>query len=1018
MRMGLLDYFFGSMLCKFNDHTRCYISTTMSEEQADICLRNGTYRDSLLIRKSTEQGNEYLFAGGISNIDIQMEDGIPHVTIEGLSRTYEMDRHLESRSFQNKHLTYTDLIRQIANLYPGGDAQNEATPPEATIGQLLVQYEETNWQFLKRLASRIGTVILPDIVMDAPRVYFGVPDFSWGKVIRSHHYSIIKDRGNFLDIQANSDANSDLGESDFVSYRVHTNQYCQVGDNVSFKGHMWVVTESVITYESGLIYYEYVLMQRAALRRKVRTNRALQGVALEGRVIKRGNNMVKVHLDIDHDHDERGNWWFPYSPEGNNIFHCMPEKGARIKVYFPEGTEKKAIAINSVRGRNDEMKSRTVFQKPMTKVFHMPGAAKMELGEDGVLFEKNTVSLTLDGNDISLSATESILVVASNEIELGGQNMPEHIKLVANETITFFTNTDHYMEIRPEYVGIKGKKVNLEKVEMDFVDMLTDEELEKLYVDHELEVANKERKENRRYISGFSVPAYHWTEEVRQKITNDAVARVQNPKTKESAKESLKSLGEDELQRRYKEKFIPPPPKAKRKSDKERAQEQQEYAEFYQNYVDIRSGKKAPPKQSTSPWKAVKDQLPIKELKAHIEKQANHNEALQGLVNVTKALSGSIEKWGDRWEERREEHQLNELIPQVPDYLSKIPDEDIYFSRFTFEELVVKQQKLMTEFNLMFGAVAVVGAFFTAGGSLYLLAAANGVWGVAQMGVGFMKLQDLNDGIVSDTSFFGINQEMLDVTGLMLGAVDLAILGKSLLKGAKGAYNAKNMNAVQELVQQKPPIKGAADSAKTPRTGPEWDEYFRSKYGDENVDWKTSSEYKLYGDKYIPYTPKIRPNAVITKPSLPKGGKPEGNYAPIKGKDVRGLKRQNEAANVLAENGYRTTMLDEVPNGNAFDGNGYGIDPSKSPDFIIEGQVFDCYAPDKGTSLQNILTTLRGKTTKQARRIVLNLNDYPVEKRQELIDYLISQTHKDLKHLDELLIIEGRQVTRGYWRFD
>ncbi|ANY70731.1 hypothetical protein BBD42_13575 [Paenibacillus sp. BIHB 4019] len=156
----------------------------------------------------------------------------------------------------------------------------------------------------------------------------------------------------------------------------------------------------------------------------------------------------------------------------------------------------------------------------------------------------------------------------------------------------------------------------------------------------------------------------------------------------------------------------------------------------------------------------------------------------------------------------------------------------------------------------------------------------------------------------------------------------------------------------------------------------------------------------------------------MTKPSLPKGGKPEGNYAKDTGKDARGLKRQNEAADVLAEQGYRTIMLDEVPNGNAFDGNGYGIDPSKSPDFIIEGQVFDCYAPDKGTSLQNILTTLRSKTTKQARRIVLNLNDYPVEKRRELIDYLISQTHKDLKHLDELLIIEGRQVTRGYWRFD
>ncbi|MFE0560850.1 hypothetical protein ACFW1P_33525 [Paenibacillus sp. NPDC058910] len=168
----------------------------------------------------------------------------------------------------------------------------------------------------------------------------------------------------------------------------------------------------------------------------------------------------------------------------------------------------------------------------------------------------------------------------------------------------------------------------------------------------------------------------------------------------------------------------------------------------------------------------------------------------------------------------------------------------------------------------------------------------------------------------------------------------------------------------------------------------------------------------------IPYTPKIRPNAIITKPSLPKGGKPEGSYAPIKGKDSRGLERQNEAANVLAENGYRTIMLDEVPNGNGFRGNGYGINPDKSPDFIIEQQVFDCYAPNKGTSLRNILDKLREKTTEQARRIVLNLNDYPVEKRAELIENLISETHKDLKYLNELLIIEGRQVTRAYWRFE
>ncbi|MGG4094996.1 hypothetical protein [Paenibacillus lautus] len=129
------------------------------------------------------------------------------------------------------------------------------------------------------------------------------------------------------------------------------------------------------------------------------------------------------------------------------------------------------------------------------------------------------------------------------------------------------------------------------------------------------------------------------------------------------------------------------------------------------------------------------------------------------------------------------------------------------------------------------------------------------------------------------------------------------------------------------------------------------------------------------------------------------GGKPEGNYAKVPKKGDRGLERQNEAADVLSEQGYRTTMLDEFDNGN-----GYGIDYRKSPDLIKEKQVFDCYAPDTNTSLRYILDTLREKTTKQARRIVLNLNDYPVEKRRDLIEFLNSQTHKDLKYLNELLI--------------
>ncbi|WP_052410129.1 zincin-like metallopeptidase toxin domain-containing protein [Paenibacillus durus] len=262
---------------------------------------------------------------------------------------------------------------------------------------------------------------MPNVALDAPRVYFGVPDLSWGEGLKSKRYTAVKDRATYEELKAHAEGNEgdSLHEADFVHYRVISEQYCEVGDDVLFKNQMWVVSESVISYASGLLQYEYVLVKRQTLRMKLRRNERIQGVSLEGRVVKRANNMVKVHLDIDAEHDAQGNWWFPYSGEGNNIFHCLPEEGARIKVYFPSGTEKQAIAINSVRGGSEEMKSRTVFQKPTTKVFEMPGAAKMQLGDDGVLFEKGTVSLHLDGGNITVNASEDLLLVAGNRMELG-----------------------------------------------------------------------------------------------------------------------------------------------------------------------------------------------------------------------------------------------------------------------------------------------------------------------------------------------------------------------------------------------------------------------------------------------------------------------------------------------------------------------------------------------------------------------------------------------------------------------
>ncbi|NGP57905.1 hypothetical protein FLT15_05710 [Paenibacillus thiaminolyticus] len=797
----------------FNAHARCVFTARMSEEEAEQCLLHSSFNDSLVLQKRTESRLESWFAGGIAKVDIQMEDGIPLVEVHALSRTHIMDMKPKSRSYQNKHLTYTDAIRQLAKDYPGGDAQNMATSDEASIGALLVQYEETDWQFLKRLASRVGTVILPDVTMDAPRVYFGVPDLSWGKELHAHRYTVIKDRALYQEFKAladGEDANK-LVESDFVSYRVTSEQYFQVGEDVSFKNRIWVVSESVISYASGgLLQYEYLLVQRQSLRRKSRRNDQLQGRSLEGRVVKRANNMVKVHLDIDDQHDEQGNWWFPYSGEGNNIFHCLPDEGARIKVYFPNGMEKQAIAINSVRGGGEEMRSRTVFQKPATKVFEMPGEARMQLGEDGVLFEKGTVRLHLDGGNITLNASEDLLVVAGNQIEAGSgseQGILESFRIRAEQQIVLQTNTDQYVVLNGNRVGIRSAHVDFQKVEVDFMELLTEKELEELYLDT---LAQGEIMKQEIELSLQLKAAVQLTDSQRADIHSKVAEEAKNdPGLADKARNWMSSKSPDEQKTIYQQKYVKPPAvEPEKKSEKEKQaeleKEQQAYDQMDRDRTAIYEWQQRSKQVMAQGVAAGKSQSEIQAMLPGPPVLGGQGSSHQG---TSSGKPGPIERFVEStgimdtlqqispWLEQME---LEYIIPQKPDYVSKQSQKTVYLSRYTFQVLIIDPQMLVAEFNILFGVVAIIAAIPTQGASLYLLAVADAALGASMIIVNMEKLSDLKNGnAYTNPKFLGMDQERLDQLGTALMVVNLSMLAKhGLYKAADKLANSKTMSAM------------------------------------------------------------------------------------------------------------------------------------------------------------------------------------------------------------------------------
>jgi len=135
---------------------------------------------------------------------------------------------------------------------------------------------------------------------------------------------------------------------------------------------------------------------------------------------------------------------------------------------------------------------------------------------------------------------------------------------------------------------------------------------------------------------------------------------------------------------------------------------------------------------------------------------------------------------------------------------------------------------------------------------------------------------------------------------------------------------------------------------------------------------------------------------------------PKGEYANVdaaSGPQKRGLRRQNESADLLAREGYDIEMLPDVPGGN-----GYGVKKTSNPDYLVGDKVFDCYSPETANP-NKVAKEVANKTREQAPNIVLNLDDYPgnVDELLGVINRKASPAG-DLKRLEQLITIKDGKI--------
>ncbi|KXK62290.1 hypothetical protein AWW66_09130 [Micromonospora rosaria] len=92
----------------------------------------------------------------------------------------------------------------------------------------------------------------------------------------------------------------------------------------------------------------------------------------------------------------------------------------------------------------------------------------------------------------------------------------------------------------------------------------------------------------------------------------------------------------------------------------------------------------------------------------------------------------------------------------------------------------------------------------------------------------------------------------------------------------------------------------------------------------------------------------------------------------------RSLHLENECADTVAARGYQVHQNPTRPEiAQARLVTGDTGDPGRTPDYLVEGHVFDCYAPTPPKSVRGVWDEVRQKVDKgQTQRVVLNLEDW------------------------------------------
>lgn len=330
---------------KPGEHGVMELSADLGEENGDFPILETNSGQKIALYENRDGKRNPLFCGIIVNLEVESAGKSYHVTVKAYTASYLMDMKKKSRSFQDTSMTMGALITKIVQEYAG---ESQILFPDRAIGEIAVQYDETDWQFLKRMLSAWNIPLVCSEVREEICLYLGVAQIP----AVPETISVEKAWKDIDELSYWKEAGAGVQDEDFIAYRLKLNNHMALYASVHFRGRN--LTAAQIEYmTTGSAVYEFVTLKKSAgILQKTVYPMGLVGSALEGTILNVKGEKVQIHLKIDDAYQGNDCYWFPFStPSASSDgsgWYCMPEKGDQVRIYFPSKKTGDVIAVSAV----------------------------------------------------------------------------------------------------------------------------------------------------------------------------------------------------------------------------------------------------------------------------------------------------------------------------------------------------------------------------------------------------------------------------------------------------------------------------------------------------------------------------------------------------------------------------------------------------------------------------------------------------------------------------------------------